>query len=595
MPNFGLIGSSYTSQSPNASDSENINWYYEAMEQPAKVPATLYPTPGTTAFYSAINTPARGVITAQDPTLSIDRTFAVMGSHFVELHSDGTATDYGTVLNNSSLCSMTYGPTQVFFSSVGFGYVFDLIANTLTALPTSDFNGGNISFVGYCDGFFTALRQNSNIWQVSGLFDATSWDALDFTAISTFPGAALAMNVSHREVWFFGARRSIVYYDSGNVFPFDVIPGSDIETGIAAPKSVVNVDNSVLWIGGDERGVGVGWRAVGYTPVRITNHAEEYLWSTFPTIADAEAYAYQDQGHQFWVIYFPSANRTRVYDVATKQWHERAYFNTASGQFEAHHSRCHTFNFGKHLVGSPFAGEINQMSINFYTDVGGNPIRRVRRSVNIGSEEEWLFHHQVQIDCETGLGPIPPLTDSSSYPSSYIVQDSSTQKWVITMDDTGAPQTTPVGSGTLTSLIVNDLVTPNASWQFGVDTLGALTITSVTYSAGYPSAIPIASSPSLFDFQLQVSAGAIQTAQGQQTQPRDPQMNLRWSDDGGHTWSNTLTAGCGQAGVFKKRVMFYRLGRSRDRVYEISVTDPIPWRIVGGYLKASGPVPARAA
>jgi hypothetical protein len=30
------------------------------------------------------------------------------------------------------------------------------------------------------------------------------------------------------------------------------------------------------------------------------------------------------------------------------------------------------------------------------------------------------------------------------------------------------------------------------------------------------------------------------------------------------------------------------LGRARDRVYEISMTDPIPWRIISGFLEVAG-------
>ena len=69
--------------------------------------------------------------------------------------------------------------------------------------------------------------------------------------------------------------------------------------------------------------------------------------------------------------------------------------------------------------------------------------------------------------------------------------------------------------------------------------------------------------------------------------PRDPQLMLRWSDDGGHVFSNTHTVGFGQAGNYKTRAIFRRLGRSRDRIYEIAVSDPVPARIVDAYLELS--------
>jgi hypothetical protein len=67
--------------------------------------------------------------------------------------------------------------------------------------------------------------------------------------------------------------------------------------------------------------------------------------------------------------------------------------------------------------------------------------------------------------------------------------------------------------------------------------------------------------------------------------PRQPQCMLRWSDDRGKTWSNQHILDCGFAGNFKTRVIQRRLGQSRYRVYELSMTDPIPWVLVDAYLE----------
>lgn len=70
--------------------------------------------------------------------------------------------------------------------------------------------------------------------------------------------------------------------------------------------------------------------------------------------------------------------------------------------------------------------------------------------------------------------------------------------------------------------------------------------------------------------------------------PRDPMLMLRWSKDYTKTWSNEYQLPCGQAGQYRKRVRRSRMGSSKTgMVFEISVTDPIPWRIVEGYLEAT--------
>jgi hypothetical protein len=71
------------------------------------------------------------------------------------------------------------------------------------------------------------------------------------------------------------------------------------------------------------------------------------------------------------------------------------------------------------------------------------------------------------------------------------------------------------------------------------------------------------------------------------TQGADPQVMLRWSDDGGHTWSNEHWASMGRIGEYYRRVFWRRLGMTtkiRDRVYEVSATDPVKIAIMGAEL-----------
>lgn len=64
----------------------------------------------------------------------------------------------------------------------------------------------------------------------------------------------------------------------------------------------------------------------------------------------------------------------------------------------------------------------------------------------------------------------------------------------------------------------------------------------------------------------------------------DPQIMLRYSGDGGHTWSNEHWRSAGRLGKYLTRPYWSNLGRSRDRVFEIVVSDPVRWVITGGYL-----------
>jgi hypothetical protein len=68
--------------------------------------------------------------------------------------------------------------------------------------------------------------------------------------------------------------------------------------------------------------------------------------------------------------------------------------------------------------------------------------------------------------------------------------------------------------------------------------------------------------------------------------PGAPQMMLRISNDGGKTWPVERWQGAGAYGEYKARANWHRLGAARRRVFEVSVTDPAPWKLTGAFLEA---------
>lgn len=65
----------------------------------------------------------------------------------------------------------------------------------------------------------------------------------------------------------------------------------------------------------------------------------------------------------------------------------------------------------------------------------------------------------------------------------------------------------------------------------------------------------------------------------------DPQIQMRWSDTHGRTWTNYRTASMGKQGEYQVRARFHRLGVERHgRVYEVKITAPVFGAIVGAYV-----------
>jgi hypothetical protein len=82
-------------------------------------------------------------------------------------------------------------------------------------------------------------------------------------------------------------------------------------------------------------------------------------------------------------------------------------------------------------------------------------------------------------------------------------------------------------------------------------------------------------------FQLDLETGiGLESGQGV-----DPQVMLQWSDDGGYTWSNEYWVSAGTMGEQDVRALWYRLGRSRNRLYRVIVSDPVKWAFIDAFLR----------
>ena len=416
MSRFGLIGGAYESQAYSADVQQCKNLMVEKDESGAgKNDLILVNTPGLSPFVTLADSPLRGMYTLSTPGV-IPRTFAVSGGTLYEILANASATPLGSVANDGLPVSFASSNIQLMIASGGQGYCLALATNALTG-PIATIAG--VAQVAYCDGFFAALIGNSARFYVSNPLDGTTWDPAQTAIVSVFSDNIISMASLSRYLCFFGTKKSVCYYDSGNTFPFDVAPGGFSDQGSGATFGTGQADNTLFGIWADPLGGGVAFRVNGTTFQRISTHPIEKEWQGYSTISDAIFLSYQDGGHTICQWSFPTADKTWCYDVATALWHQKTSFT--NGVEHAHLSQFHAYAFGKHLVGGSKSGTIYQMSMptsdgaggwNFVTDAG-NPIKRVRRSPYVGQAGIWNQIDALEIMADTGLGPNIPLQDGS--------------------------------------------------------------------------------------------------------------------------------------------------------------------------------------
>ena len=397
MPSYpGFCGPSYESQSPLASSERCMNLYPERLEMGDQQQVVLYSTPGLKAFSESTSGPCRGLF-AQN-----GRCFVVMANTLYELNSAGTFTSLGTVAGDSNPATFATngdGGDELFVTSGDQGYLYNLSTGAFSN-PVSDVTMG-----GMLDGYFVALDQSTSTFKMSDLLDGTTWDSTQILQRNAAPDTWQAMLVKNPIILLFGSETTEPIYNAGAApFPFAPVPNMIIPHGIAAPFSAKAIGNTVLWLTETKDGNRQVVAMMGYNAQRVSTYAVEFALSQYDNVDDAVAYTYQDQGHQFYTLNFPSANATWVFDLSMGMWHERGKWNADAMEYEVWGPEYHAFAFDKHLVGDPCNGVIYHMSTDLFTDVDGKGLRRQRIPPILQSEQRRVFLDRFQLHCDVGVG-----------------------------------------------------------------------------------------------------------------------------------------------------------------------------------------------
>lgn len=391
----GFVGPTYQLQSVNADCQRCINLIPQQDESGAgKASITYIGTPGLREFAYLGSYPNRAVYTS-----STGRLFAVSGNSLWEITAANVGTFIGTMNTHDGVVSIADNGIVLFIVDGPNGYTYDLATGAFAQVVDADFHGGDT--VAFQDGYFIFNQPGTQDFWITGLY-TPDIDGLAFAAAEGSPDKLISLLSDGQNLWLFGDTSTEVWYDSGDAnFPFTRIQGAFIKRGCAAKFSPRLLENTVYWLAKDEYGQGIVLRAQGYAPVRVSTHAMEQEIQRYSTISDAEAWTYQQDGHSFYVLNFPSVGKTWAFDAITGMWHERAYTGTES--LEQGLPRNHCFAFGMHIVGSRRDGKIYQMTPDELTDEG-NTITRLRRAPVINSENSRITFHSFEVDMETGLG-----------------------------------------------------------------------------------------------------------------------------------------------------------------------------------------------
>ena len=410
-------------------------------------------------------------VTGSISTTTLTVTAVASGTLFVGQTIQGTGVTALTIITalgtgSGGVGTYTVSTSQTVTSTTLYGLNF-------SQLPSSDgaFTGGtNVDVV---DNYFVYNRPDTQQFGCSNALSPIS-GSTNFSSKDGAPDDLVTLIVDHREIYLLGETSSEVWVDQGtSPFPFNRIPGTSTQHGIVSAFSVSRLGNSFAYLSKNNRGTAQIVQMNGYVPQRISTHAVENSL-TGQTITDAIAWTYQLEGHEVYVISFPTLQLTWCYDIATQMWHKWLYTNNL-GQYERCRGNCAAVFQGNVLVGDYSNGKIYKLERNIYTDDGQN-VKRLRRAPHLTVDLQRQYFEELQLQFQPGVG--------------------------------------------------------------------------------------------------------LSTGQGE-----DPQAMLRWSSDGGSTWSSEHWTTIGKIGKYTNRAIWRRLGTARDRIFEVSVSDPVKAVIISANLK----------
>lgn len=388
-----LHSGGYTGDSANLSSFECVNLYPEKIIGDSTKIA-LIGTPGTTKLTTVGTGPHRGAVE------HLGNAYFVSGNEIIKYETNGMKTTLsGTISTTSGVVSLSSNGVsggQFTITDGTNGYTCDGTTVTQITDPQYLANPTKNCFI---DGYTATVFDDTDYFMLSDAYNSTSYTTTFKARGERDPDKLRNCAANNRQLWLFGETTAEIWYNSGNTMPFDPLPNGFIEMGIHAPASLANIgDLGLIWMAQDKKGKGQIIHALGFQSREITTPTILSIWRTFSRLDDAVAFTYQEVGHVFYVITFPAANRTWVYDLTTALWHERK--RNQVGRIRA---GSYVYFNGKHIIGDFENGNIYEMNIGVYTD-NGEYIQRYFTTPHIAENGELIRHNYLDLEAEVGVG-----------------------------------------------------------------------------------------------------------------------------------------------------------------------------------------------
>jgi hypothetical protein len=413
--NIDLSGGLYQSSSPIIANLECENCYVNIPQvQGALSPANLFGTPGiterqTTGMMLQVNRGAH--VKDGKPYFVNGTTLYRLDQSLVDGVEVFTPVNLGTITGTSRV-SMADNGTQLMIidPSSGTGWIMDESAGTpFQVISDLDFPANGLpQYVVFNDSFFVVTTASKKFIK-SDANNGLSWSALDFGTAEKDPDDIVAPVTFRGELFISGTETIQSFNNIGGAagadFPYQA-SGLVLAKGVFAPFSLIETNNSFMFIGGGLNESPAIWASNGGEPVKISTTAIDSALQEFTAaeIQQSFAWTYAQKGAYFVGFSLPS--RTFVYDTISKKWHERTSKVIDSRGFsQSIRWRVNSLvtAYNRIFVGDSQDGRIGSIELDTYTEYGAEIIR-VFSTIPLQNQTKSMTISSLEITMEAGVG-----------------------------------------------------------------------------------------------------------------------------------------------------------------------------------------------
>ena len=362
----------YQSESAPFSSQRCVNWIPVVAESAALNTRALFQPPGLKSFVDSLLGGNRG------SRAMAEVPYYINGNSLISVSSGGVVTNHGAIAGTGNVSTATNGQYLVIVVPGGNAYAYNNVALTLTQITDPDFRTSDT--VVFKDGYFVFSSSDGAVFFNSSLNDPFTYDALDFGTAEISSDKIVSLHVNHNELFVIGLETTELFQNIGGAgFPFQRIPGANIQKGAHARFSPLEFDNTFCFVGGGLNEQTAIWKVTGSASAqKISSDAIDKEIQRFNK-AEIEAsfsMTFSRHGQFFALFTFESTripSRTFVYNAtASAYMQSNVWFELQTG-VEDNRWRVQSIvqAYGKLLVGDQstgIIGEIDTDTLDYYGD-----------------------------------------------------------------------------------------------------------------------------------------------------------------------------------------------------------------------------------